>query len=150
MPFKSAAARRAGDVATLTHDDCPLGLDEGESVTYWTRLPHSAQARVLSASLRLILDKRGRTASSNIDLGEYALTTIAAGIVDWTLFDEKHQAVHWDPSQARVLMDGLHREVTKALGDKIKSDDPPVLNAVDPETAVDGEGPTVGETSADR
>jgi hypothetical protein len=143
MPFQSVAARRISDQGVLTHADCPDGLAEGESVTYWRKLPHSLQAAVLSATLRVSVDKRGRPSDTRLDAGEYPMSVIANGIVDWTLFDEAGVPVKWDPRQSRALIDGLPSDVLRALGDRVKADEPPALGT--PED----DGSTLGEASAD-
>lgn len=173
MPFSSVSQRRTADQGVLTRadltsdreaalaaaaatgqtlmDDRPLGLAEGESVTYWRRLPHGVQAKVISAAVDVTLDRHGRPNLARLDMGEYVMSVVAFGIVDWVLFDEAGLPVKWDVRQARVLIDGLPDDVLSALGDRIKADAPPDLTAIDRDTAdpATGEGPTVGETSAD-
>lgn len=144
MPFVTVDQRRVSDQAVLTHADCPVGLAEGESVTYWTRLPHSAAARVMSATMRVSIDKRGRPTDTHMDAGEYPMSVIANGIVDWVLFDADSKPVKWDPHQARVLIDGLPGDVLRALGDSIKADEPAAAGDPDPENPET----TVGEASA--
>lgn len=143
--FKSHSARQETDTAVLTK-----GLAEGESITYWKVLPHSAARAISSAAAKPDIDKRGRVLGVTFDSGAAALTRLRVGIVDWNLTDEAGRLVPWNPSKAAELVDGLPTAVTDALTKLIGAGDPePALEELadtDPEMGPPGE--TVGEDFA--
>jgi len=152
-----SAADRASDQAVLTAADRPPGLpaldskgranwlSEGETITYWTRLPHGAARRIASASTHASVDAMGRV-SGTYDVGSATLTKYAEGIVAWTLTDGAGLPVLWDPRQAAALLDGVPDFVLGALGSRIGSGEPPP--AVEPPK--EGERPQPPEDDEDR
>ena len=137
-----SAADRASDQAVLTAADRPPGLpaldskgranwlSEGETITYWTRLPHGAVRRIASASTHASVDDLGHT-SGTYDVGTATLAKYAEGIVAWTLTDGAGLPVLWDPRQAAALLDGVPDFVLGALGSCLGNGEPPP--AVEPE-----------------
>jgi hypothetical protein len=163
--FRTLSDRQARDVKTIRQADRPLDtpeldpagnanwLAEGESVAFWTVLPHLQMTAIVSAGTSAQFDKRGRAHRVTYDPGAAIRSRIVEGIVDWTLFDETGAPVPWDHEKGLVLVDGLPNAVFMFLQQWIGNGAPPDLNAVAPETAKpneDGvlEGPSVGETSA--
>jgi hypothetical protein len=138
--FRSRPIRWAEDQAVLTGH----GLAEGESIRYWTRLPHGAASRIVTAASHLVVDPRtGRVVEASYDAGAAARARLREGIVDWTIRDEAGQLVPWDSRQADELLDGLPLETVAALGNLIGSGEPPDLSApADPEHP---DGETLGE-----
>lgn len=139
--FRSAATRRAQDQDVFTD-----GLAEGESITYWKRLPHSAAERIANEATEVALDRKGRPLGARVLAGRAARIRLEEGIVDWVIFDENGDKVEWDRKRAADLIDGLPPKVINALAERIGGDEPEGLNEpADPDTP---EGETVGEDSA--
>ena len=146
--FRTAPAR-AHDQATLTAGDRPAWLPEvdeaglpnwlgvGESITYWTRLPHGAVRRISSAASENIIDATGRI-RGRYDVGVATLAQLREGIVDWTILDETGQRVAWDPDEAEALIDGLPVMVVTELGNRIGRDEPEPVST-ETVVVVDGE-----------
>ena len=132
--FRSPADR-ASDQAVLTAADSPAGLPvlddkgrpnwlaEGETITYWTRLPHGATRRIASAATKASVDSRGRV-SGTYDVGAAAMTKYQEGIVTWTLTDGAGHLVPWDSRQAASLLDGVPDLVLATLGLRIGNEEP--------------------------
>lgn len=130
-----ALADRASDQAVLTAADCPVGLPaldakgranwlaEGETITYWTRLPHGAARHIASAATRASVDSIGRV-SGSYDVGAASLTKYAEGIVTWSVTDSAGLPVLWDPRRADVLLDGVPDFVLATLGTLIGNGEP--------------------------
>lgn len=163
--FRTLSDRQARDVKTLRQADRPLDtpeldpagnanwLGEGESVTFWTVLPHLQMTSIISAGTSAQFDRHGRAHKITYDPGSAIRARMVEGIVDWTVFDENAAPVPWEHDRGLVLVDGLPRGVFMYLQKWIGNGAPPDLGAIDPATAKpakDGaiEGPTVGETSA--
>jgi hypothetical protein len=150
-----APADRAFDQSILTFADCPVGLPavddkgranwlaEGETITYWTRLPHGAARRIASAATHASVDSKGRV-SGTYDIGDASLTKLTEGIVSWSLTDGAGRPVLWDPRQASTLFDGLPDFVLGTLAARIGNGEPeaPVeakSGPPEPEDADDGD-----------
>lgn len=135
--FRSADTR-VHDQAVLTAADRPEWLSEldpsgrpnwlgdGESITYWTRLPHGAARRIATAASPTVVDERGRMHGS-YDVGAATMAQLREGIVDWTVFDEHGLKVAWDARRAEELIDGLPLPVITELGERIGRDEPPLV-----------------------
>jgi hypothetical protein len=138
--FRSEATRRVEDIGIFTD-----GLQEGEEIIYWKRLPHSAVTRMSSEATDLKVDKRGRIQSVSFDVGRSARARVALGIVDWTMFDEKGEPVEWEAGRAAQLIDGLRPELLNKLSALIGADDPSLNEPADEENP---DGELLGEGSA--
>lgn len=129
------AARRTADQATLTAADRPEDvlepdwLGQGESITYWMRLPHGAAARIASAATLAKVDQRGRIADATYDPGRASIAKLTEGIVGWSIRDENDQLVPWDPTRGAELLDGLPEPVVTVLGSVIGRGEPKALTA---------------------
>ena len=175
--FRSAANRRMADTKTITKADRPTlvegpdpddptkkivlqvevppeeWLQDGESITFWTKLPRGAVTKMVSAGVKVdINQKGGRMENARYDAGDVILTRLLLGIVDWVIFDEQGTRIPWNPNQPELL-DGLPEGLHAYLIQHVGNDAPPALATIDPATAevnAEGklEGPTVGETSA--
>jgi len=133
-----SAADRACDQAVLTAADRPRDLPvldarghanwlaEGETITYWTRLPHGAARRIASAATHTSVDSLGQV-SGTYDVGVAGMTKYAEGIVDWSLTDGEGHPVPWDPRQAEALLDGVPTHVLGVLGGLIGRGEPPAV-----------------------
>lgn len=141
--FKTQSARLAGDTGVLTE-----GLAEGESITYWKVLPHSAMGKISKAGVTMGTDNRGRMTGAMFDPAAAVLERLKLGIQHWDITDEQGNRVPWDPNNAAELLDGLPIAVTSQLSALIGGGDPePDL---DEELEASSEGPpeTVGEDFA--
>lgn len=153
---------RASDQAVLTAADRPEHLPaldakgranwlaEGETITYWTRLPHGAARRIATAATHALVDSKGRV-SGTYDVGAAAGAKLAEGIVDWTLSDGDGRPVAWDRRQATTLLDGVPTPVLGALSGRIGSDEPAPLaepskdgDPVEPVEPIEPDGAPVG------
>ena len=131
-----SAESRAGDVAVLTAADRPAGVDavdehgrptwlaEGESITYWVRLPYGAARRIAAAAAQTIVGPDGGLIGT-YDVGTASLAKFIEGVVDWTMSDEDGAPVAWDPWHAAALLDGLPGEVVRELAERIGHDAAP-------------------------
>lgn len=175
--FKSAAARSA-DQATLTADDRPLAkyetgedgkerlvraevdpanwLQPGESITYWSILPHGTAADIADAATEAAVEpgsrRRGPAQMKAVyHPGRAALATFMAGIVSFALRDENDQPVKFDlPAvgtpgwevRAKTFMSALPAAVVDALQERIGSGGPESLTSLPADAANDAD--TVG------
>ena len=138
--FRSEAVRRRDDIGIFTD-----GLQDGEQIIYWKRLPHSSVTRMTSEATHLKMDKRGRIEDFQFDVGRSARIRVIEGIVDWTLFDEDGKPVIWDRKVADVLLDGLRPELLNELSKLIGADDQSLSAPADAENP---DGETLGEELA--
>src|SRR5574343_289678 len=113
--FRTATAARAHDQGVLTAADRPDWLADGETVTYWRRLPHGAARRVAAAATPTTYDEAGKP-HRTFDLDAATGVQMREGIVDWTILDETRQRVAWDPSRADALLARLPPAVTAPPG----------------------------------
>lgn len=133
MSFRSAAERRTADTDLLVPSKCPA-LAEGESVRYWTKLPHGARARVDSAANTITFDPTTGAQTIRYDAVARGRQTLIEGIVEMTLLDERGRTVHWDERRAEELLDGMPPGLLAMLGVLIDSEAPPRLTEkVDPQ-----------------
>lgn len=174
--FKSAAAR-SGDQHTLTADDRPKAildaegkviepevpadqwLAPGESITYWTKMPHGAAADIADAATTAVVSpgtRRGRPSQMRASYhpGKAALATFLLGIVAFDLRDENDQQVRielptvgaegWE-ERAKAFMSGLPAAVVNVLQERIGADAPPSLDSLPADA--EHEDDTVGNAS---
>jgi hypothetical protein len=166
--FRTLAERRGNDVRTITAADRPLAvrdphtkrltqievapedwLGEGESVTYWAILPHTSVSAIVAAGSSAVFDKRGKPVRLAYDAGAAIRARLVNGIIDWTMFDQAGQPVPWDMDKGADLLNGLPDGVYDYLQRNVGNQAPASLATVDPATAnAEGDGPSVGETSA--
>lgn len=159
--FKSAGAR-AADQATLTVDDRPEKVDPsdwlqpGETITYWTRLPHGFAADIADAATTAVVQNRSaRRGGANVQAayhpGKAALATFILGIVSFALRDENDQPVAielptvgtpgWE-ARAKAFMSGLPGPLANDLQLRIGADSPAGLD--EPAEDAKDEADTVG------
>lgn len=181
--FKSAAARTANQ-RTITSADRPAAvmgvnpddglpmvlvpevpadqwLAEGESLTYWTQLPHGAAADIADAATEAVVapgsnraSRRAARMSAMYHPGKAALATFVLGIVDFNLRDENDQPVKvelpavgsegWE-LRAKAFMSGLPAPLVEWLQEHIGADAPDSLGSLAPDAEHDDD--TVGNAS---
>lgn len=116
--FKTLAQRRSQDTAVLTVDHRPEEvkpedwLQEGETITYWKRLPHGAIQDIVAAASKVSTD------SGDIqgwDAKRALQARLEVGIVDWTIKDGDGIPVEWRSTRARELLDGIPYAVFNSL-----------------------------------
>lgn len=134
---------------TLVQREVPVEdwLAEGESITFWTRMPHGAAADIAdAATTAVIAEGMGRAArrrnrgaaqvQATYSPGKAALATFVLGIVGFELRDENDKPVQFEllpPGQfgweerAKVFMSGLPGAVVAFLQEFMGEDAPPSL-----------------------
>lgn len=123
--FRSLADRRTKDTDVLTNETCSA-LEPGESIRYWTRLPHGARAKVDQAGSVIVIGTAGE--EFRYDPVARGRTTLREGIIEMTLLDEEGRSIHWDYARADELLDGMPPAALAMLGTLIDSERPPRLS----------------------
>ncbi len=141
--FKTPTARLQDNTAVITE-----GLADGESITYWKVLPHSAMGKISKAGVTMGTDHRGRMTGAQFDPAAAVLARLTIGIVHWDITDESGNRVPWDPNNAAELLDGLSGIVTANLAARIGNGDPEPDLDEELEASEDGPPETVGEDFA--
>ena len=136
--FRSPASRTE-DQGVLAESDRPEDiapehwLQEGETITYWIKLPYRAAVRLANEGMRPVLDGQ-RVTDLRVQLGSLQTIKLEEGIVGWTLRDERNRVVPWDRKRAPELLEGIPNAVRERLTAVIE---PNATGDTDPESEVD-------------